>query len=180
MNTPAPHLHLDRIADLNLSAHETSKIAALGSALARGGATGVIVDGHLILITRSRDADGVQDTVVADKPFLWSAALEGAGRNTLIEYLYRDASNHKASGTAVLSGRLSPEQIARFAFKLDDGNGFDPDQVGLDALQSQLGDWDDDSDHSIHELTRISYTDKKRTVGITADDFADAMAEGDW
>lgn len=80
---------------------------------------------------------------------------------TIVEYLYRDASNYKAFGAVALPGALTEEQIDAFREDYVD-NDFLPAQVGLPALQSELlahGGSDGEDDHIWHEITDIRVED---------------------
>lgn len=96
--------------------------------------------------------------------------------NTLIDYMYRDASNYKQSMTAVLPGVLTLEQAVALCNQATGGgeDGFRPDRVGLD-----MADWSSEGDgahyeddHPWHELTGVALTDAAPTVEIDAQTFA--------
>ena len=53
--------------------------------------------------------------------------------NTKIKYMYRDADNYKDFTTVVVSGKITKEQIERIMAKLEDGENFIPEQLGLPA-----------------------------------------------
>ncbi|HBB67911.1 MAG: hypothetical protein A2X28_04030 [Elusimicrobia bacterium GWA2_56_46] len=55
--------------------------------------------------------------------------------NTLLEYLYRDASNYKQHGRVVLQGVISLSSIRHLLF---DKTYFIPSQVGLPDLQHKF------------------------------------------
>ena len=77
---------------------------------------------------------------------------------TALDYLYRDAANYKAHGTALLTGSLSPSEISEIFAKLDSRTSFVPEQLGVPPLQSQLGALSDGpttADHAFHELLAI-------------------------
>ena len=69
--------------------------------------------------------------------------------NTLLEYLYRDASNYKQHGSAVIAGALSLKEIRHL---LIDGGYFIPSQAGLPDLQHKFKEqgfeYPTDDDHS--------------------------------
>jgi hypothetical protein len=110
-------------------------------------------------------------------------ALEGAGRHTLIEYMYRDASNYKQTNVVLLDGRLTEAQIEKILASLDDKQFFIPGQVGLQDLQGEFehgAGWHEQDDHVWHELQTIEYRDG-RPNGLKAEDVATAWptsAEG--
>lgn len=86
------------------------------------------------------------------------------GRNTAIQYFYRDASNYKQYCEIVIRGVMSADQAAAIASKLDGDDGFIPGMVGLVDLQSMLGEWSDD-DHVFHDICSITRTDAEASLG---------------
>ncbi len=82
-----------------------------------------------------------------------------SGPYTLVEYMYRDASNYKQHGKAFFKGAPEPNLVSR----LHDAAGveFNPDQVGLANLRDEMAShyhYDDDSDiHEITDVESISY-----------------------
>lgn len=85
--------------------------------------------------------------------------LTGVGPNTEVRYTYRDASNWKAHARPVFAGRLTPAEVDAILAALDQGEFFIAEQVGLDALQGELGGRNDD-DHCWHELDDLTATDR--------------------
>lgn len=99
--------------------------------------------------------------------------LDGSGPNTLINYMYRDASNYKKTNVAVLRGRISLEQIGLIQSSLDDDEFFIPGQVGLKDLQGEFehgGGWDEDDDHVWHTISLIEYTDQPANSDLSVDE----------
>lgn len=99
--------------------------------------------------------------------------LDGPGPNTLIEYMYRDASNYKKTNVAVLKGRISLGQIGLIESSLNDGEFFIPGQVGLQDLQGEFehgGGWDEDDDHVWHTISSIEYTDQPSNSDLSVDE----------
>ena len=77
---------------------------------------------------------------------------------TAFEYRYRDASNYKVSSRILLSGQLSESDRALIASKLQDGEYFIAEQVGVPPLYQALYDLSDgptDDDHAWHEFDAI-------------------------
>lgn len=77
---------------------------------------------------------------------------------TVFEYLYRDASNYKSHGQVYLSGRLSDADRALIVSKLQDGEYFIAEQVGIPSLRQslyELSDGPTDDDHAWHEFGTI-------------------------
>ena len=175
MPTTAPRVDLSLIDDLAMSAHDRSLVASLAGRLAPGTSTACLVGGEVVAIVRRERVEGREDVARAST-LDWPAHLTGSGANTRIDYLYRDAANYKRDGVAILTGRLTVEQIGRFIVKLDDWCAFSAVKVGLPPLQGSLGTWNDDLDHDLHEITGITYTDNPPTVAVTADAFAEVMA----
>lgn len=87
--------------------------------------------------------------------------------NTLIEYLYRDASNYKQFNSAVVSGELTEAQIHEIMGCLEDGEYFIPSQVGLPEKKF---DTITEDDHPWFELYEhgFSKTSGEATVKVTA------------
>ena len=111
--------------------------------------------------------------------------------NTRIDYLYRDGSNYKAAGHAVLTGAADAGQIAAIMALMDCdfGSGpasFIPGQVGLEDLQGCFATatgqsvWDDEVDHPWHEVTGIETTDQPATVPMGVVEFLDRLRTVTW
>jgi len=92
--------------------------------------------------------------------------------NTLLEYLYRDASNYKQHGSVVLQGTISPKDIRPL---LIDGEYFIPSQVGLPDLQHKFRDQGVDyptgDDHAWHEIASMRPTRKQATLPLHRKEF---------
>ena len=105
--------------------------------------------------------------------------------NTRIAYLYRDASNYKAAGEAIVAGRISFRQLSAC---LDGGEFFIPQQVGWEPLQSGVAAYSggelNEDDHVWHEMRAEDFapTDAEPTTPCSAHDvlraFTRAHAEG--
>jgi hypothetical protein len=92
--------------------------------------------------------------------------LDGSGPNTRIEYMYRDAGNYKRYGTAVLAGRITPDQVRTLKASLSDDMFFIPDQIGLGGLQGTFehgAGWNEDSDHVWHTIEAVKHTTAEPT-----------------
>lgn len=89
--------------------------------------------------------------------------------NTRLDYLYRDASNHKQWHHVIVAGELSFAALAPY---LDEGIYFIPQQVGLEALQARFGDTLTTEDHPWHELyaENVAFTKIAPTLAVTAHD----------
>jgi hypothetical protein len=95
--------------------------------------------------------------------------------NTLIEYMYRDASNYKQFGSFVLWGEL---EISALQDWLWDGEFFIPERVGVKSLVPAEKTVDD---HYLHTLEATSSVDDLSTL-MSAELFIErvkrAAAEG--
>lgn len=93
--------------------------------------------------------------------------------NTIIEYLYRDASNYKQWNKVVIRGELSSEQLERIEACLD-GEYFVPRSVGLPEFR--ITDYRTDDDHCWFEwevYDEIELTEASPTVDISADELVE-------
>ena len=77
---------------------------------------------------------------------------------SVFEYLYRDAANWKAWGKLLLLGDVSPADVALMEVKLDAGEFFIPEQLGVPPLFHKL--WQgsirpSSDDHPWHELVAL-------------------------
>jgi len=92
--------------------------------------------------------------------------------NTLLEYLYRDASNYKQHGSAVLRGNISLDSIRHL---LIDGEYFIPSQIGLPDLQykfkEQGFEYPTEDDHNWHEIISMQPTIKKPAIPLSRNEF---------
>jgi hypothetical protein len=86
--------------------------------------------------------------------------------NTIVEYMYRDASNYKTYETVIYEGELrSAEMVLVWAF-LSEENHFLPGQVGMESLLGILGDGTiTEDDHPWHELLSIESTEGRANAG---------------
>src|SRR5437899_1199160 len=74
---------------------------------------------------------------------------------TALDYLYRDAGNFKAFGTTAVIGGLSEVDRQEIRNRLDGGEYFIAEQVGLPPLHEELYRWSNgatNSDHCWHEF----------------------------
>ena len=92
--------------------------------------------------------------------------------NTLLEYLYRDASNYKQHGSVVLRGTISLKDIRHL---LIDGEYFIPSPAGLPDLQPKFKDqgfeYPTGDDHEWHEVVSMRPTTKQATVPLHRKEF---------
>lgn len=105
-------------------------------------------------------------------------------KNTMVQYMYRDASNYKTNSFVVLKGTLSHEQVKTLLDKYGEGaDGFIPSKIDLKDLQEILQAYDtsyNEDDHPFHELSEIDSTDKEPTVQMTAEKFYQLMMNTEW
>lgn len=92
--------------------------------------------------------------------------------NTLISYLYRDASNYKVHNTCVLRGEMTDEQNERIKSVLIDGEFFYPSQFGLP--EEKFGDVTAD-DVDFFEWQGFELVDAPATVDMTPEQLVEAM-----
>lgn len=74
---------------------------------------------------------------------------------SVFEYLYRDAGNFKAWGALLLKGALTEAQVREMRTKLEGGELFIAEQIGVPPLYQELWKYSDgptESDHVWHEF----------------------------
>lgn len=77
---------------------------------------------------------------------------------TVFEYMYRDAGNYKVHGALYLDGRLADFEIDELCSRLEGGEYFIAEQIGVPSLRPQLlflSDGPTCDDHAWHEFIRI-------------------------
>lgn len=98
--------------------------------------------------------------------------------NTLLEYLYRDASNYKQHGSAVIAGTVSLKEIRHLII---DKEYFIPSQIGLPGLQykfrEQGFDYPTEDDHTWHEIVSVRPTRRRPTVPLHRKEFLRRLQE---
>lgn len=99
---------------------------------------------------------------------------DDANTNVLITYMYRDQSNYKAHGEAVVAGPVPNVDMLSLLYLAGDREDHEyiiPGQIGLPDLQNEFNggeaQWDDDRDHPWHELQDVTLTAQSPTVDIT-------------
>ena len=85
--------------------------------------------------------------------------------NTLIEYMYRDASNYKKFETVIVKGKLKYLDLEPY---LHEGEFFIPSTIGLKDLQDLPYTEDD---HIWHTISEIYYTSLPPTNKMTSIEF---------
>lgn len=84
---------------------------------------------------------------------------------TKFDYLYRDASNHKAHGCIAFEGTFSDEQSQRIVSRFHDGNLFVAEQIDVPVLYGQLYRWSGGAtwdDHCWHEWDGFEHFDDEK------------------
>jgi hypothetical protein len=81
-------------------------------------------------------------------------------KHRVFEYLYRDAGNYKVWGELLLEGEINDEKTARLTLRLEEGELFIAEQIGIPTLYEEL--WrecqcepSDELDHAWHEFSEI-------------------------
>jgi hypothetical protein len=100
--------------------------------------------------------------------------------NTLFEYRYRDASNHKQLFQVIFSGEITPEEEERLRERLDSGEYFIAGDVGLPELQWEMGGFPNEDDHVWHELSEILLVDQPPTDETSIHDFVERFCAAKW
>lgn len=88
--------------------------------------------------------------------------------NTIVQYLYRDASNYKKWNEVIIQGELSGEQLKRIEACLFDGEYFTPRSVGLP--ESRITDYRTDDDHCWFEWGIAELTEAPPTIDMSAEE----------
>lgn len=92
--------------------------------------------------------------------------------NTVLEYMYRDASNYKQHHSVVLRGRLSETEMKPY---LIDGMFLIPSSVGLPDLQERFRDqgfkYPNEDDHVWHEVVNLKPTNDTPTTSLCVECF---------
>jgi hypothetical protein len=100
--------------------------------------------------------------------------------NTLIEYMYRDASNFKFHERVVVAGELTMDDLRPH---LDEEEYFIPEDVGLSHCRPHHHTYSEDDDHPWHELEGTEPTNSEPDGGLTAEELIRAFAraaEQEW
>ena len=98
---------------------------------------------------------------------------------TTFEYLYRDAGNFKAFGALVFDGLLAPQDELLIRSKLESGEFFIAEQVGVPSLYGQLYQWSAgpiEADHCWHEIVGFKKVDDTNEGSESAGTVAELVA----
>lgn len=92
----------------------------------------------------------------------------------VFEYLYRDASNYKAWGEILLTGTPSQNDMASLRARLESGEYFVAEQVGIPAVYQEL--WElsggpNSDDHALREFVnlRVASEDDIKSLSLFGD-----------
>ena len=99
--------------------------------------------------------------------------------NTLLEYMYRDASNFKFHERVVVAGELTMDDLRPYL----DEEYFVPEDVGLPHCRPHHHRYSKDDDHPWHELEETKPTDSGPDEALTAEALIRAFvwaAEQEW
>lgn len=94
---------------------------------------------------------------------------------TVVPVMYRDAANYKTYGRLILGGVMTGSQIATVRERLDEGEYFVPEQLGMEHLgwSSGWGSFPCEDDHGWHEMDlegiAVVPACPRRVVGAFAD-----------
>lgn len=88
----------------------------------------------------------------------------------VMEYLYRDAGNYKVFGEILLTGTISETDSATILGKLDSGEFFVAEQVGVPPLSESL--WSlsggmTEHDHALHEFIGFRDADDEDILSLS-------------
>lgn len=115
-------------------------------------------------------------------PVASPAPVSAEQKNTIINYLYRDASNYKVRNSCVINGVLTKDQQKTILNCLHEGEYFIPSLVGLPEVK--FDEYDSEEDHEWFELGEFSFetTRARADVAITAQDLVAAFinCKGRW
>ena len=97
-------------------------------------------------------------------------------RNTLIEYLYRDASNYKKYNSCIVKGSVPFDDKNKIWESLFEGEAFIPEQVGLPA--DRLDEYErNEDDTCLLELLGMTETDLPASVDLTMEKLVENFEE---
>jgi hypothetical protein len=88
---------------------------------------------------------------------------------SVFEYLYRDAGNHKAWGSILLSGTVSNSDANVLRDCLESREFFVAEQVGIPTLYAalwKLSDGPTEEDHAYHEFVDFRSATKQETASL--------------
>lgn len=94
---------------------------------------------------------------------------------TLVEYMYRDASNYKEFGSFVLDGDFTISAVRVF---LSDGEFFIPERVGVKSLVPAEKTVDDHYLHTLQATSRVDAGSPLMSAGLFVERIKRASAEG--
>jgi hypothetical protein len=93
----------------------------------------------------------------------------------VFEYLYRDASNYKSSGSVLLGGTIDEGKVASLVSNFEDGVFFIPEAIGIPELRSKLYEYGgpNSDDHEYHEFVCLRTANDEDIVLLKLHDTLD-------
>ena len=113
------------------------------------------------------DVGDVSEQESPTEPKREKGGMGEMSKNTRIDYLYRDASNHKMRNHEILAGAFTQDDIAKIS-EVMDCEFFCPEQVGLPLERPD--EYYTEDDHCLAELypeDDITLTDEAPTISLT-------------
>jgi len=98
---------------------------------------------------------------------------------SIFDYLYRDASNYKSWGSLLLEGRATEADIELLRARLESGEFFIAEQVGIPPLYAELWQFSDgptENDHVWHTFHELRQANAEEIAGAPWGTVADFMA----
>lgn len=87
---------------------------------------------------------------------------------SIFDYLYRDASNYKSWGSLLLEGRATETELEQLRARLESGEFFIAEQVGIPPLYAELWQFSDgptEDDHVWHTLDELRPANAEEITG---------------
>ena len=101
-------------------------------------------------------------------------------KNTIFEFMYRDADNYKIHSEAILKGEMTDEDYNTIISCLDENTFFIPAQVGLEGERFAT---ETEADHPWFEVTGYRLVpDTVKTCGIAVQELVERFkaVHGHW
>jgi hypothetical protein len=93
----------------------------------------------------------------------------------VFEYLYRDASNYKSSGSILLEGAFDEGKVASLVRNFEDRAFFIPEAINIPELRSKLYEYGgpNSDDHEYHEFVCLRIANDEDIVLLKLHDTLD-------
>lgn len=98
---------------------------------------------------------------------------------SIFDYLYRDASNYKSWGSLLLEGRATEADLELLLARLESGEFFIAEQVGIPPLYAELWQFSDgptEDDHVWHTFHELRQADAEEITGEPWGSVSDLIA----